>query len=232
MKRDNRFRGPSLLWLAVVHIVLFIANLVAAAALRHGALYVNPYADGETIRVFFAQNPTAVKVSSFFIFGSAVPLGIFAATIVSRLRYLGVRAAGTNIALFGGFAAAGVLVLCAFFNWALSSPGVTASAPVAQALFQLSFLSGGTGFAVAFGLLVAGVSVTGYFTRLLPRGVAIFGIVIALAAELSSLSLIFYPANFLIPITRYLGLIWMVLAALKLAKNAPDGQLSLTTEAV
>src|SRR5277367_348394 len=163
MKRTDRFHGPSLLWLALVHILLFMANMVATAALRHGALYVNPYADGETIRAFFAQNPTAVKVSSFLIFGSAVPLGIFAATIVSRLRYLRVRAAGTNIALFGGFAAAGALVLCAFFSWALSSPGVTASAPVVQALCQLSFLSGGAGFAVAFGLLVAGVSVTGYF---------------------------------------------------------------------
>lgn len=231
MKRIAEFRGPSLLWLALVHIVLFMANMVAAAVLRHGALYVSPYAGAETIRLFFAQSPTAVKASSFFIFGSAVPLGIFAATIVSRLRYLRVRAAGTNIALFGGFAAAGGLVLCAFFSWALSSPGVTASAPVVQALCQLSFLSGGAGFAVAFGLLVAGVSVTSYFTRLLPRGVAIFGIVLALAAELSSFSLISYPANFFIPITRYLGFVWMVLAAIKLAKSAPADQLSFTAEA-
>lgn len=43
--------------------------------------------------------------------------------------------------------------------------------------------------------------------------------VIAVAGEFSSLSLMTYPANFLIPIARYVGLIWMMLAAVKLTKN-------------
>jgi hypothetical protein len=224
MKRSERFRGPSLVLLAFVHILLFAANMAAAALLRHGAPFVNPYAPGEIVRNFFAQNPRAVQVSSFFLFGSAVPLGIFAATVVSRLRYLGVRAAGSNIALLGGFAAAGALALSGAFGWVLSLPEVTTSVSVVQALYFTSFLFGGTGFAVSFGLLVAGVSITGYFSRLLPRGFVVVGMVVAIAGELSSLSLLFYPANFLIPLARYLGIVWLVLVAVKLSKTVPKEQ--------
>src|SRR5438034_681688 len=83
-------------------LLLVVAGLVAAATLRHGAPYVTPFAPAEQLRSFLAQSPTAVRVSNFFLFGSAVPFGIFAVTTVSRLRFLHVRAAGTNIALLGG----------------------------------------------------------------------------------------------------------------------------------
>ena len=88
-------------------------------------------------------------------------------------------------------------------------PEVVASTPVLKALNFLNFLLGGTVFAVGFGLLAAGVSVTCYFMRLLPRWLVAFGMLLALTGELSSLSLVSYPANFFIPATRYLGFIWM-----------------------
>jgi hypothetical protein len=96
---------------------------------------------------------------------------------------------------------------------------VSSSAQAVKAIVFLSFLLGGTVFAVGFGLLAAGVSVTSYFMRLLPRWVIILGMIIAVAGELSSLSLIAYPANFFIPVTRYLGLIWMVAVAVALTRS-------------
>ena len=141
-----RFRGPSLILLATVHILLFVAGLVAAATLRHGALYVTPFASAEDLRSFFAKSPTAVRVSNFFLFGSAVPFGIFAVTIVSRLRFMGVRAAGTNIALLGGLTATIALLLSGVTGWVLSVPEVSASAPVVKAVDFLSFLLGGVSF--------------------------------------------------------------------------------------
>jgi hypothetical protein len=42
---------------------------------------------------------------------------------------------------------------------------------------------------------------------------------IAITGELSSFSLVAFPANFFIPITRYLGLIWMVAVAIALTRN-------------
>ena len=203
-----------------------MAGLVAAATLRHGAPYVTPFASAEELRSFLALSPTAVRVSNFFLFGSAVPFGIFAVTTVSRLRFMGVRAAGTNIALLGGLIATIALILSGSVGWILSVPDVSASAPVVKAIVFLNFLFGGVVFAVGFGLLAAGVSVTSYFMRLLPRWMVVLGMLVAIAGELSSFSLIAFPANFFIPVTRYLGFIWMVSVAVALTRDTlhPDSQ--------
>ena len=224
MKSAPIFRGPSLVLLALVHILLFAAGLAASAALRHGTSFVTPFAPAEALRLFFAQSPSAVRVSSFFLFGSAVPFGIFAVTAVSRLLHLGVRAAGTNIALLGGMTATIALLLSGIVGWLLSVPEVLASASVLKAIDFLNFLLGGTAYAVGFGLLAAGVSVTSYFSRLLPRWIAALGMLVALAGELSSFSLVAYPANFFIPITRFVGFIWMLSVAVALAKDRNRAQ--------
>ena len=166
----------------------------------------------------------AVRLSSFFLFGSAIPFGIFAVTTVSRLRFMRVRAAGTNIALLGGIVATLALLLSGMAGWILSVPEVIASAPVVKAIDFLNFLCGGVFYAVGFGLLAAGVSVTCYFTRLLPRWITVLGILLATTGELSWFSLIAYPANFLIPITRFVGFIWMLLAAVALTRDRKTTQ--------
>jgi hypothetical protein len=153
-------------------------------------------------------------------------------TTVSRLRFMGVRAAGTNIALLGGLTATMALILSGIVGWVLSVPEVAASAQMVKAIFYLCFLFGGTVFAVGFGLLTAGVSVTSYFMRLLPRWLVALGMLLAVTGELSSLSLIAYPANFFIPITRYLGLIWMVSVAVVLTKNHRVAQPGLSRESL
>jgi hypothetical protein len=198
--------------------------------LRHGAHFVTPFAPAEELRAFLALSPTAVRVSNFFLFGSAIPFGIFAVTTVSRLRYLGVRAAGTNIALLGGLVATIALILSGIVGWILSVPEVVASAPIVKAVNFLNFLLGGVTFAVGFGLLAAGVSVTCYFMRLLPRWLVGLGMLMALTGELSSLSLVAYPANFFIPITRYLGFLWMFSVAVTLTKNRKGEQDTPITE--
>jgi hypothetical protein len=169
--------------------------------------------------MFFTQSPMAVRVSSFFLFGSAVPFGIFAVTTVSRLRFMGVRAAGTNITLLGGLVAAIALFFSSMAGWVLSVPDVADSLAVVKAIDFLSFLCGGVLYAIGFGLFAAGVSVTSYFTRLLPRWLTFLGIFIAITGELSWFSLIAYPANFFIPITRFVGFIWMLLAAVALTRG-------------
>ena len=169
MKATSRFRGPSLLLLATVHVLIFASGLVAAAVLRHGAHFATPFAPAQELRAFLALSPTAVRVGNFFLFGSAVPFGIFAVTVVSRLRFMGVRAAGTNIALLGGLIATIALMLSGIVGWISSVPEVLASAPIVKTVTFLSFLLGGVVFAVGFGLLAAGVSVNAYFMRPLRR---------------------------------------------------------------
>ena len=231
MKQYPRFRGPSLILLAVVHIVIFVAGLVAVAALRHGAPYVTPYAPADAIRAFLLQNPAAVRIGNFFLFGSAVPFGIFAVTVVSRLRYLGIRAAGTNIALLGGLIATIALIFSGLSGCVLSLPDVAASAPLAKGISVLSFLFGGAAYAIGFGLLAAGVSVTCAFSRNLPRWLVVLGMVVAATGVLSWFSLVAYPANFFIPVTRYVGFVWMVLAAVNLTRTRHTAPITRAAEA-
>ena len=226
---QTRHAGPPLLLLAMVHLLLFTASLLAGTFLRHGAVYVNPYSSSKAVQDFFANSSHLIRVSTFFFFGSAVPLGLFTATVVSRLRFLGVRAAGTYIALFGGFVASAGLGISALYSWVVSVPDVvSSSAPLVHALYFLSFLFGGVAFAVGFGLLAAGVSVTSYFRHLLPAWMVVLGMVVALAGELSSLSLIWYPASFLLPLTRFGGFLWLIAVAVGLptmqASDATEGR--------
>jgi len=224
MEQSNRakavvHRGPNLLLLVLVYSALLAASLIVPSVLRHGAGYVTPYEPVERIRDFFAASPAAVRVSAFFIFGSSIPLGLYTATVASRLGFLGVRAAGTYIALFGGFMAAGALAVCGAFIWILSLPTVIASLSVVQAVNFVSFLFGGMVFSVGLGLLIAGISVTAGFTKLLPSALVAIGLAVALAGELSSLSLLTYPATVLLPITTFGGLLWLIAAAVILPKR-------------
>lgn len=85
--------------------------------LRHGARFATPFAPDEELRAFLAPSPTAVRVSNFFLFGSAIPFGIFAVATVSRLRFMGIRAAGTNITFLGGLIATMALILSGSAGW-------------------------------------------------------------------------------------------------------------------
>jgi hypothetical protein len=219
--------GPPLLSLAVVHVLLFVASVSALAWLSRGTtssgmLSLNPYGSAEAARDFFQTSPNAVRVGAFFFLASAIPLAIYTATIVNRLRFFGVRAAGSYIALVGGLAASLALAAAALSLWVLSVPEVSASLPVTRALHFMTFLCGGAAFSAGFGLLAAAVSVTCYFARLLPRWLVWFGLLIAVAGELATLSLIALPMTFTIPITRFGGFIWLIAVGARMPKRLID----------
>jgi hypothetical protein len=221
--------GPPLLSLAVVHALLFVASLAALLLLRHGASWsrvmsLNPYGPAEAARNFFAESPQAVRVGAFFLLGSAILLRIYTAAIVSRLRFLGDRKAGADIASGGGLAASGGLAAAALCLWVLSIPDARASIPVTRALHFMAFLCGGAFFSAGFGLLAAGVSVTSYFARLLPRWLIWFGLLIAMTGELSTLSLVALPMTFAIPITRFGGFIWLIAVGALMPKAVVNAQ--------
>src|SRR5689334_6255064 len=126
------FAGPSLLGLAAVHMLLFVACGAAGTILGHGVPVANPYGSGVAAREYFANNALALRVAAFFFLCSSVPLGIYTATVVSKLRYLGVRAAGTNIAWYGGVTASFALLVSGLLSWTLSVSEVAASLPTTR----------------------------------------------------------------------------------------------------
>ncbi len=89
----QRHPSPPLGMVAIAFTVLFCAGLYPVTAFGGKPYFPGPWESAQTIVSFFHLRATAARLCAFFQFGSAVPLGIFTAAIVSRLRFLGVKAA-------------------------------------------------------------------------------------------------------------------------------------------
>ncbi|MFC4948386.1 DUF4386 domain-containing protein [Pseudonocardia sp. GCM10023141] len=215
---EARRNGPPPVLLAGISLGLLVAGLAISAAL--GGTIPSPFGDATAITSYFAQHPAAVQASALFTFGSAVPLALLAATVSTRLRTLGGTAPGATIALVGGVVSAAMLSISALLGWVLSRPEVSADPPLVRALHDLTFLTGGVAHVVFLGLLVAGVAVPGLLAGVLPRWLAITGIAIAAVAELATLSLLWDGVSILLPIARFPGLIWLVVAGYLLPRRA------------
>jgi hypothetical protein len=207
-RRSGRHPSPPLALLAGVFAGLFVASLATVALATGGGHFPSPFVPGA--QSFFARHGQVLAWSALLQFGAAIPLGLFSAVVVSRLQFFGLKVAGTQIALFGGFAASFFLALSALLQWVLLQPGAGDDATTG-ALHLAAFATGGPGHVVPLGLLIAGVSIAGGLSRLLPKWLMAFGVAIALLAELSCLGLIFPGALYLLPLARFPALIWLIL---------------------
>jgi hypothetical protein len=214
-----RHRGPSLVAVAITYVVLFVASVVVPTTMAGGQHFPSPLAEPEESLRFFVEHPQAVRIMAWLQFGSAVPLGIFAATVASRVQFLGMKVAGIHIAFFGGISASFALMLSAAVEWVISQPGLVDSAPTVRALHLLCFAAGGAGHVVPFGLLVAGISLVAGLQGFIPRWLMGFGLVLATIAELSWFAFLAPAAGYLLPLARFPGLGWMVLTGLKLPNS-------------
>ena len=96
----KRHAGPNLLVLTLAYVAFLVASggkISVAFQVPHDS----------SAAAFVAANSLPIRLGSFFELASAIPLGIFFATTVSRLRFLGIRAQnctdiGCRIGLGGG----------------------------------------------------------------------------------------------------------------------------------
>ena len=86
---ERRHRGPSLLLLVLIYVALMVVG-----AVQLGKSYGVPQN-----AAYVANFGWSIRLGTFCELSSAVLLGLFVAVTVSRLRFLGVRAAGELIAL-------------------------------------------------------------------------------------------------------------------------------------
>ncbi|MEV7135753.1 hypothetical protein AB0N24_23070, partial [Arthrobacter sp. NPDC093128] len=110
-------------------------------------------------------------------------------------------------------------MLSALLSWVLSRPEITTDLALTHALSFLAFIAGGVGYVVGMGLLVAGIAVPALILRFIPRWLAWTGLVIAALSELSFLSMAVEPLQFLLPIGRFGGLLWLVAVGFLLPQN-------------
>ncbi len=212
-----RHRGPSLVAVAVVHAVAVLACVIAPTVMASGHHFPSPF-EPDASR-WFEEHPTAALASAFLLLCSAAPLAVFTAAASSRLQFLGMKVAGIHIALVGGIAASAALATSAFAQWVLAQPGVPADGSVAHALHLFSFAAGGPGFAVPFGLLIAGVGVVAGLQSFIPRWLMWIGLFVATVAEFSVFAFIWLPASSLLPVARFLGMLWLIGAGATIPKS-------------
>jgi hypothetical protein len=216
----NIHKGPSLGILAIIFAILFNTGLSFVISLSGAPPYFpGPWESAEVIANYFRNQSHDVLMCGFFQFGSAIPLGLLTASIVSRLQFLGVKAAGSFIALFGGFMTAFNVAISALILWVMAYPGIAQDPSITRALYYLTFAIGGVGYSVPLGLLIAGVSITSGFMKLLPKWMVWFGISLAVIGETSFLSLLFPELLFLIPLTRFPAFIWLIITGFMLPKT-------------
>jgi hypothetical protein len=215
--------GPNPGVVALVFTTLFLASLVPVTLLFSKTHFPAPDQSPEEIVAYFRGESAKVRVCAFLQFASSIPLGIFTATMVSRLRFHRADAAGVTIALFGGLGTSFFMGLSALVQWTLGQPGIAVNDELTRALYFLLFATGGVGYSVPLGLLFAGISIPGASMQLLPRWLAVFGVTLGVIGELSSLSLIVPGALFLIPLTRFPGFVWLIAAGFKLPRSRTGG---------
>lgn len=218
-----RHASPHLGALAIVYTVLFIAGLtfVSGFGLPLGVkppYWPGPWEPASVIASYFQTHRPAVLICVFLQIGALIPLGIYTAAVVSRLQFLGVTAAGAYIALFGGFMTVFNGMAAGFTTWAAIHSGVVPNPVLATPFYYLSFAFGGPGFSMPMGLLIAGVSITAGFGKLLPKWIVGLGLLLAVAGEVSWLSLVLPKAIFLIPLVRFPGFVWLIAAGFALPR--------------
>jgi hypothetical protein len=212
--------GPHPGIVAIVCAVLFCVS-VALFESMHGLHFPYPADTAATMVTYFSTAAARVQLEAFLQCGSAIALGIVTAAATNRMRSLGACGIGIRIAFFGGSLAAFLSLLEAGVVWILAQPGVadasTHSAPLVRALYLFAFMLDGPAYAGSLGLLLAGLAVAGLLTRLLPRWLAWAGLVVAALGELSFLSMLVPVFGILIPLTRFPGYLWLVIAGFVLS---------------
>jgi hypothetical protein len=212
-------RGPPLWLVAMLYMILFIVGLSFVVSFTGQPHFPGPWESMDMITAYFTAHSHAVLLCALFQFGAAIPLGLYAASVSSRLQFLGIPAAGPQIALFGGFLAAFNNIASALILTVIARPGIAHSPALLEALYFLGYGFGGPGFSVPMGLLLLGISIPAAFKKLLPAWLIVIGLILAAAGELSWLNLIFPKALFLIPLTRFPSFAWLILAGWMLPKT-------------
>jgi hypothetical protein len=215
---NQRHAGPHLGAVAVVYTLLFNAGLYPVTIFADKTHWPGPWESGDVIVTYFQTHALPVLICAFLQFGATIALGIFTATVVSRLHFLGVRGAGPYIALFGGLATVFDGMAAGFIVWVMVHPGIAQDPTLLRALYYLSYAFGGPGFSVPMGLLLAGVSIPAGFMKLLPKWIVGLGLVLAVCGELSSFNLIMPGALFLIPLVRFPSFVWLIAVGFKLPR--------------
>ena len=219
--------GPHPGILATIYVVLFLAGLVVVSRFVTNPAFPAPDAGPHAIVAYFQQNPFPVRSSAFLSFGAAIALAILVASVISRLRFLSIRATWVNIALVVGLVTACDQIGSHLCEWALTWPGISQNTSLTLAFYYLLYAFGGPGFSVPMGLFVGSVALVARKWSLLPKWMVWCGLIIATIGILSWLNLLLPNSPLLplfIPLTRFPAFAWLIATGFMLPKVFPRAE--------
>lgn len=206
---------------------LALSGLISGAAFLAGvgtgvasssAPFPLPGSDADKIRRYFRDNRASARISGAGQLISAALLAPFTASVIRLAR----RADPTSGALpttaaIGGGAAAASLAGAGLYAAALTTARSDNDA-AAVAMHRRAFLAGGVAHGVAFGVLVGAIGLAGPRTGAIPAAAGRMALVSASAGLLTPLYLVHESFAWLIPVSRFSGLIVTGLTALRLSR--------------
>jgi len=172
-------------------IAIIAYGLFTVAGGVLGATGTRPGSSAADVAAYNATHQGLVQLLALVVFGAGLSLATWTAA-----------ASPPRLGFAGGLLASGSLLLSGLATWTAAQ-----NTDLARAFTSLAFASGAFGFAVPLALLIAAVA------RTQVRWLAITGYVVAALAGLSAFSMltdVLYP---LIPVGRFGGLVWLVLAS-------------------
>ena len=196
----------------------FVAG-VAGAQVLSDAPYPRPGSSPDQIKRYFSDNAGPARVSITGQLISAASLGTFAAAVVRLARD---SRSGTRTlqaaAEVGGALSVATLTASALYSLALTR-GAATNPKTATRFHQRAFLAGGPLHGPAIGLLVGSMGLAGLSTGKLPRWLCVAALGTAAAGLLAPLALQVEQAVWLIPASRFPGLLLSAIAGVLLRRE-------------
>ncbi|MGP3927802.1 hypothetical protein [Streptomyces sp. 8N616] len=202
----------------------FILGLMFHSAL---ATATYPAADdtAELIVRWRQDNGSVSRISGAALSISALLFAWFSAWFATVIHRTG-RIQAALVTLAGGLFSALGLLLSGVLQWVAQRPENIAEAPVLRVVHQITFVLGGPMVVVSLAPVVAVGGIALMRAKLLPRwlgwtgavmGVLALGSVVMLLPEDGSLT-------YLVPLGRFLSLLWLTVVAVVLARHRGDRQ--------
>ncbi|WP_067718213.1 hypothetical protein [Nocardia yamanashiensis] len=196
---------------------LFVAGLVISTVRAGGSPFPSPFGTAGDALVYFRDHPAAVRTGAVLQYAAAIPLALYVAAAVTRLRRYG-DDFGTALATIGGVLATVFLLASGAVSWVLTVPEVTADLSTVRAVHTLAFLLGGPANVMTTGLLIAGIAIGAQARNMLGPWLIRIGLGIAFVAMLTTIALTFTGAAVLLPIARFTGMAWLIVAGFRLSR--------------
>jgi hypothetical protein len=197
----------------------FVGGVAGALALSD-APYPRPGSSPDQIRKYFSDNAWPARISIAGQLISAAALGVFAVSVFKLARQSGCGSEGIQAAaLAGGIASVSTLVTSALTSAELTR-GAADRPDEAVKLHDRAFVAGGPLHGPAIGLLMAALGFAGLRTHALPRWLCTASFATAAAGRLAPIALIFDPAVWLVPASRFPGLLLSAIAGAKMHQQS------------